>query len=51
MVLVGPVSILAEVLHLDQAAALIVELMAIGLAIAKLVIGRTSVTAVENGAI
>lgn len=50
-VLVGLVSILAEVLHLDQVAALTVELMAIGLEIVKLVIGRTSVTAVGNGAI
>lgn len=49
-VLVDLVSILVEVLLLDQGAALIVGLMAIGLEIARLGTGRTSVTAVGNEA-
>lgn len=51
MVLVVLGNILAGVLHLVQAAALTVELMVTGPEIAKLVIGRTSVTDVENVAI
>lgn len=41
-------SILEEVLLLDQGAALIVELMATGLEIARLGTGRTSVIAVGS---
>ncbi len=50
MVLVDLVSILGEVLLQDQDAVLIVELMAIGLEIAKLGTGITSVIGVGNGA-
>lgn len=50
MVLVDLVSILGEVLLPDQGAALIVELMAIGLEIARLGTGRISVIAVEKEA-
>lgn len=45
------VTMVAEDHHLDQAGALIVELMATGLEIVKQVTGRTSVTAVESEAI
>lgn len=50
MVLVDLVNILGEVLLQDQGAVLIVELMAIGLEIAKLGTGRISVIGVGNGA-
>jgi hypothetical protein len=49
-VLVDLVSILEEVLLLDQGAALIVELMVTGLEIARLGTGRTSVIAVGSEA-